>query len=355
MQALAILVVLFVLLHPATGAAENEDTLSRPVETGYVRSSILPIRRVAPNYPQSALDHGEEGWVMVSYTISTDGDVIEAMIEDSVLHAVRQWKYKPAMLNGEPVEQSMTRTRLVLQLPALRKGATKRFVARFRQIEKLIMDGNIQEAEPLLTDLHDTGRHNLYEDAWYWWLNYRYLKASGNTDYVAKHGSLSKAVGYVENYLAPDVFVVAIQELYNLELQAQDISAAIETYERLVSSKGAKQSTYYNDVHTAMESNVLKLREIVAGDTIMQVTAHVGQFDYWHHHLLRRSFSLGDIRGKLDLVDIRCDKRTQRYTMSETSTWTIPESWGDCRVYIQGEPGSTFTFYELPDSVAAVN
>jgi len=51
-----------------------------------------------------------QGVVIIEATIGTDGSVQEAMVlrsipllDDAALDAVRQWKYKPTLVNGEPV------------------------------------------------------------------------------------------------------------------------------------------------------------------------------------------------------------------------------------------------------------
>ena len=51
----------------------------------------------------------------------------------------------------------------------------------------------------------------------------------------------------------------------------------------------------------------------------------------------------------LDVIDIRCSRATRRYLSVPIDTvWSIPESWGDCGVYMKGEPGTTFSFREHP-------
>ena len=70
------------------------------------------ISQVKPVYPQSALDSGIEGTVHLQGLIGTDGTLIgltplnnvDRGLTSAALEAVRQWRYKPTLLNGEPVE-----------------------------------------------------------------------------------------------------------------------------------------------------------------------------------------------------------------------------------------------------------
>jgi periplasmic protein TonB len=74
-------------------------------------SQGLIIKRVAPTYPHNALIMHIEGNVELMATISKDGDIkdIKVLSGDSQLsraavQAVKQWRYKPYLLSGEPVE-----------------------------------------------------------------------------------------------------------------------------------------------------------------------------------------------------------------------------------------------------------
>ena len=74
-------------------------------------SQGLLIKKVAPVYPSSALRLRLEGSVQLLATISRKGDIAAVKIlsgDQTLAHAaadaVKQWKYKPYLLNGSPVE-----------------------------------------------------------------------------------------------------------------------------------------------------------------------------------------------------------------------------------------------------------
>jgi protein TonB len=71
----------------------------------------LLIRKVSPNYPPLARQARIQGQVVLRAQISKDGSIEgltlvsgHPMLVQSALDAVKQWKYKPYLLNGEPVE-----------------------------------------------------------------------------------------------------------------------------------------------------------------------------------------------------------------------------------------------------------
>jgi TonB family protein len=84
----------------------------------------VPIQREAPPYPQAVRAIGIEGTVEVALTVLRDGGVgwVEVVraeprgyFEQAAALGVRQWKFRPAMRDGEPVECRMhTRVRFAL-------------------------------------------------------------------------------------------------------------------------------------------------------------------------------------------------------------------------------------------------
>jgi len=69
------------------------------------------IHRVEPVYPALARQLGRAGRVELRAVIATDGTIQslqvvsgDPLFYQSAIDAVRQWRYRPTVLNGEPVE-----------------------------------------------------------------------------------------------------------------------------------------------------------------------------------------------------------------------------------------------------------
>jgi TonB family protein len=325
-----------------------------------------PLERTGPEYPKAALSKGRQGWAKASFVISTEGKVIEAMIEESshhdfdapTLRAVENWQYQPATLNGKPVEQSMVETTIRYQIDDVDAGgAGPQFVKRYRATQSLIVAKNFAEAAKSLQSL-EQGAINLYQDAWLWWLKYVYLEAMGGADPQVLMEALRKALGSTEtkydNVLEPDVFVLASQRLYVLSVRSNDFGDALSTLERLKASEPAQGSKLYKDVVARLEPTNQEILSVVASPQVLRQEARVDAHNYWVHRMLRRSFSFGEVKnGQLDVVDLRCTRANRRLvSVPEDAVLKLPASWGDCRVYIKGEPGTTFSYEEYPDDVA---
>jgi protein TonB len=74
-------------------------------------SSGLLIRKVNPSYPPLARQARIQGTVVLQAQIGKDGNIQNLqlvsghpMLAPAAIEAVKQWKYKPYLLNGEPVE-----------------------------------------------------------------------------------------------------------------------------------------------------------------------------------------------------------------------------------------------------------
>jgi protein TonB len=79
------------------------------VSSGVV--SGLLLRKVQPNYPPLARQARIQGVVVLQAQISKEGSIENLqlisghpMLAPAAIEAVKQWKYKPYLLNGEPVE-----------------------------------------------------------------------------------------------------------------------------------------------------------------------------------------------------------------------------------------------------------
>ncbi|HET8697069.1 MAG TPA: energy transducer TonB [Gammaproteobacteria bacterium] len=319
-----------------------------------------PVNRAPPTYPGNALIQGREGWALVSFIISETGEVIEPMIEDSShpdfdrpsLRAIERWRYKPATVDGKPVEQSMVQTMIRYQIEDA-KGATPQFVKKYRQLYDLILAKNLTEAAPLLQTLEE-GRLNFYEEAWLWWIKYVYLEATGTAEPAALEEALRKALGSSEiasdEYLQPDVYVAASERLFAVRARSGDFSGALAAFERLEASEPAKRSKRYGEAMTALQPIRREILDLVNGPNILQQKARIQENDYWVHRMLRRSFAVGDVQGgKLAVVDLRCKRANRRFVaLPPDAVLKIPDSWGDCGVYIKGDVGTAFVFEEYP-------
>jgi protein TonB len=107
---------------PPTVTADT--SIGGPGSMNIAEGDYLPIVRVAPVYPARALSRGLEGFVDLSFTVTTAGTVKDPIVlqsssslfERAAIRAVLKFKYKPRVVDGVPVEVSGVKTRISFQL-----------------------------------------------------------------------------------------------------------------------------------------------------------------------------------------------------------------------------------------------
>ena len=96
---------------PVSSARENKA----PIPVGGNVEAASLIHRVVPQYPEIATLTHVSGTIVLRAIIAKDGTVQElsyvsgpALLIKPAMDAVRQWSYRPTLLNGKPVEVETT-------------------------------------------------------------------------------------------------------------------------------------------------------------------------------------------------------------------------------------------------------
>jgi protein TonB len=85
----------------------------------------LPIVKVAPIYPRRAQQRGIEGFVLLEFVVTQTGAVrdpvvIEAkppgIFDSAAISAALKFKYKPKVVNGQPIEVAGVRNLITFEL-----------------------------------------------------------------------------------------------------------------------------------------------------------------------------------------------------------------------------------------------
>ncbi len=89
----------------------------------------LPIVKVAPEYPRRALQRGIEGFVIVEFVVTKLGTVQDVKVvtadppgyfERAAIKAAQRFKYKPKVINGEPVEVAGVQNKITFKIEGKR-------------------------------------------------------------------------------------------------------------------------------------------------------------------------------------------------------------------------------------------
>jgi protein TonB len=92
----------------------QEDIIVRP-HAGV--TSPVPIKKVEPRYPEVAKAAGVQGTVILEAIINKEGTVESVtllrsipLLDEAAIQAVKEWRFQPAMIGGNPVRCYFTLT-----------------------------------------------------------------------------------------------------------------------------------------------------------------------------------------------------------------------------------------------------
>ena len=107
---------------------------------GISDGEYLPIVKVSPQYPRRALSRGMAGWVIVEFIVTEQGTVRDPFVvsncgyipnvrnpeecvdspntvfNNAALKAAVKFKYKPKVIDGQPVETAGVQNRIIFEL-----------------------------------------------------------------------------------------------------------------------------------------------------------------------------------------------------------------------------------------------
>lgn len=305
------------------------------------------IESQPPEYPRVAQLSGQEGWVVLSYVITIDGDVRDVFVADSTgsaqfehaaKEAVKRFRYEPAQLDGAAVEQSESQFKITFHFDESEQAASPRFAQSFRRLQNQLERGNHEQARRELDRMQSRPRLNLYEDAWYWWAKANYETRTGDVE--AARASLRRAIAYEGIFLPPDIFLNALQLQFVDHARSGNPAAALRAYERIV------EHDEEGDIAARLRPAVDELEVMLQDAPFIHVHGTVGGVLPWSHRLSRRTVELRDPTGMVSRLDFRCERRAESVDYAEGAAWHLPAAWGPCWVHVHANPGTTFSLVE---------
>lgn len=101
---------LLTLLVPAAFAVTQDNPPPKHLRVSSGVADSLKIHDATPHYPREAREKGIQGDVLLQATIDTTGNLTDLKVVQgdpilvkAAMDAVKQWRYKPYVLDGKPV------------------------------------------------------------------------------------------------------------------------------------------------------------------------------------------------------------------------------------------------------------
>lgn len=309
-----------------------------------------------PEYPLDQRMKGQEGWVVLSFVVSPEGNVIDPIVEDSsgqkhfetaALKAAAKQRYSPATVSGKPVEQCATQVRYVFSIPDMADAARRDFRPKYQEVLDLNAKGDRTAALARTDELLKSGTWNHYEANRLQLVRAQVCREM--EDWNCMLSSLTRALSSSDTSLEKSLQRTALEQLARLQLQMELFADALATIDRRSKMKPSLEA---DDplVRAARE-----VRDSIANDKTLGFSGTVGYRSgcdlgepNWRHQLLRREFAVDAVEGRADKLEIRCDWRRAKDTITPDKSWKIPDTWGNCVVFVFGEVGARVKLIEYP-------
>ncbi len=111
------LVIAILLIMAAAYAQQPEAKRPERIRVSSGVAEGLLVHKVDPVYPREAIEKKIQGDVVLQVVIDTQGSIAtlttisgHPLLADAATEAVRQWHYRPYLLNGVPVQVETTVT-----------------------------------------------------------------------------------------------------------------------------------------------------------------------------------------------------------------------------------------------------
>ncbi|MEH6713365.1 MAG: energy transducer TonB [Paraglaciecola polaris] len=310
-----------------------------------------PIKRVHPKYPSNMARKGAEGWVQLNFVVGTDGSVNNIVVVDSTgmegfekaaVNALKEWQYSPAYVDGKPIEQCYNKVQLDFKLTGLNKGVRRKFKRAYQGVRDALDKNDLGLATQLSEKMKDKGLLNSMEFTFYSLLRADIAKAQNDSVEELKYVKHIIRTDNNGEYLGAEAYPLLLNRMFVLQLNQSQYLDVLDTFQRVETQANNQENI------ALLEPYVIKVLNLLKSQQVISIPGKVKQDGDWWHDLSRSAFSLNNVSGNLNTVELRCHNKRELYSVATDSVWHIPESWGRCSVRVSGDRDSQFTLLELP-------
>lgn len=343
--------LLLAALSGSAKAQEDESTNDFLRCTSHCPDRVPPVGHPerASWVPVGAMALGNDALVQLLLNVSADGHASDVKIErlygrpsfgQSAIDSAKATQFQPATENGKPVDY------YGLSITMLYVGALPQYAipiplsVAYSDAIDLAKDGKVDAAIKAFDKILNAPQANLYG---------RCMAAYAEAKLYWEKKDIDSALYFVrianmqrDRFLPSDVAYKALHLQFAFAAASGQYVEALNAFDELKKSdqieSGGAEARSADD-----------MKKTIAATTPVTVRGWVHDGAYsgsWRHQLFRRIFEFHDIKGKLDHFELLCDGHSVTSVISDTAAWTVPKDWSKCNLYVLGEAGTTFQFYE---------
>jgi len=350
-------VLLFCVFCTYSVTASNPDpapgeNVAEILEAG---TYAISVQHDPPSYPTRARRAGIEGWVIVGFEIGVDGKTndlkvvktsIDGYFDAAAIDAASAWTYKPATFNGEPVDRTYKRVRIIFSMLNSDGGVSGKFKNEYEKAASAIGAGDLVTAKNHIDKLESSKRRLLAEVCYLDMLKSKYWASMGEDHKALTY--VKRALVIADHVASNEIYINLLRRAIVGHAKSNDPGAALKNYNELLDAdKNLDPDDPVHNLATKLTQMLEGDDPILASGEIFNACANCrSQEPFWYHELNRNRFSIDQVVGEVDEVEILCGYHSVSVGYQPDVIWTVNKDWEECAVRVSGEKGTTFRLVE---------
>lgn len=142
-------------------------------------------------------------------------------------------------------------------------------------------------------------------------------------------------------FMTDDILQIALRKKLVISASLRQHGLVLSTYDELQSkvdiSDDAQLSELANTSRAALDS-----------PEPLPLLAKIVE-DEWSFKPSRRIFTVSNVEGRLNDIELLCERRDLEVEYEANVDWTLPAALGDCELNFKGRDGTTFVVYQFSE------
>jgi tetratricopeptide (TPR) repeat protein len=316
---------------------------------------VAPRPMTSPQPPQPTNAQGEpvEGWVTLRYAVLEDGtptdiravDVMPPWIDSApTIDTFGEWTFFPGTLDAEAIDWYNNETVVLFRSPNGTPEPSRSFEEGYQAVGAMIQETDFDAALAASRSLIDEQATRLGDIGVA--LAQSALIHFGQQDFQSALHPIQQASDRRLPLLGGDDLAATLRVRMQVEHGLGRIGEALESYNRLALALGKNPDDISPDFARIREA----LKDSLESAEYLPVAGRIDDRP-WRIAPQRRFFYIEGIEGEVQSIDAECDTRKISLEFNPEDNYGLPESFGDCVIFVHGDPGTEFTFVQvLPPS-----
>lgn len=286
------------------------------------------------------------GWAVVRFSVLDGGRTANIRVLDiappdtdpaPAIEAVERWQFFPAERAREEIDWHNNESVVLFEPPEETDEARELFIESYEEIQALVEAEDLTSAQPASERL----------------LRERASSAAEIGVALAQSAFIHFGLGDHETALrrvrlATDPRVGALEEIellialelrLRLESEFGRTAEALDTYSRVAGGFTQSEENPFVELGST-------LQQLWENSEILEVSGSVKDAP-WRFDIHRPIFTIANIDGNVRSIDAECQSRILSLEYMPDIEWQLPDTLGACTLYVNADPGTTFTFYEM--------